>query len=82
MNRSIYEVIQGCRQSLLPFVGRIPGSSASTRPPMVVAATDQGFDRDQVMGEDDALPNAGEARRIAATLAEAINPLLGGARRE
>jgi len=48
--------------------------------PVVVAEIDRGFDSNQDMDSGDGLPNAEGARKIAVTLAEAIDPLLGPAR--
>jgi lysophospholipase L1-like esterase len=57
-------------------------SSASTLQPVVVAEIDRGFDSIDDTCDGGIFPTAGGARKIAAMLAEAINPLLGGARRE
>jgi lysophospholipase L1-like esterase len=51
-------------------------SSAYALQPVVVAETVLGLDHEQDMGKDNPPPDAGGAKEIAATLAEAINPLL------
>ena len=55
-------------------------SPAPTLQAVVVADIDRGFDHKQDLGNGGMLPNAGGARKIAVTLAEVINPLLGSAR--
>ena len=51
-------------------------SSASTLQPVVVAEATRDFDRNQDLGKDGLLPNAGGATRIAAALSKALHPLL------
>ena len=48
----------------------------SDLPPVVVAGSDGGVDSALDLGKDTSLPNAGGAMKIAATLSEAIIPLL------
>jgi len=55
-------------------------SPAPALQPVVVAEIDRGFDSKQDRGNGDMLPSADEARKIAVTLAEVIDPLLGPAR--
>ena len=57
----------------LDMLGR---AGAAGQPPMVVADTGRGFDFKQDMDASGGLPNAAGARKIAAALADAIDPLL------
>jgi lysophospholipase L1-like esterase len=67
------EVIDRLNKKLLLLAS--PPSSAQT--PVVVAALDRGFDPELDLGKDTSLPTAGGAAKIAATLSDAIRPLLG-----
>lgn len=55
-------------------------SPAPALQPVVVAEIDRGFDSKQDRGNGDLSLSAGEARKIAVTLAGVIDPLLGPAR--
>jgi lysophospholipase L1-like esterase len=58
-------------------ISRLARSSASTLSPVVFAEATQRFEPHHDMSKDDALPNAGGAGKIAGTLSNAINTLLG-----
>ena len=58
-------------------IARLARSSASTLSPVVFAEANQRFEPHYDMSKDDALPNASGARKIAGTLSNAINTLLG-----
>jgi lysophospholipase L1-like esterase len=58
-------------------ISRLARSSASTLSPVVFAEANQRFEPHHDMSKDDALPNASGARKIAGTLSNAINTLLG-----
>ena len=58
-------------------LSRLARSSASTLSPVVFAEANQRFEPHHDMSKDDALPNAGGARKIAGILSNAINTLLG-----
>ena len=58
-------------------IARLARSSASTLSPVVFAEANQRFEPHHDMSKDDALPNASGARKIAGTLSNAINTLLG-----
>ena len=58
-------------------ISRPARPSASTLSPVVFAEANQRFELHHDMGKDDALPNAGGARKIAGTLSNAIDTLLG-----
>lgn len=58
-------------------ISRLARSTGSTLSPVVFAEASQGLDPQQDMSKDDALPNPGGARKIAETLSNAINTLLG-----
>jgi hypothetical protein len=59
------------------FWDEIPLSPSTTLSPVVFAEATQRFELHHDMGKEDALPNAGGARKIAGTLSNAINTLLG-----
>lgn len=58
-------------------IARLARSSTSTVSPMVFAGANPRLEPHHDMSKDDALPNAGGARKIAGTLSKAINTLLG-----
>ncbi len=66
------EVIDLLNKKLL-LLARPP---ASALPPAVVAGSDRGFDSELDLRKDAPLPNSGGAMKVAATLSEAIRPLL------
>jgi lysophospholipase L1-like esterase len=51
-------------------------SSATAPQPVVVVETTRDLDGNQDLGQDDALPNAGGAKKIAGTILDAVHPLL------
>ncbi len=67
------EVIDLLNKKLLPLASP-PSSTLQT---VMVAGLDRGFDPDRDLGKDASLPTAGGAMKIAATLSEAMRPLLG-----
>ncbi len=57
-------------------ISRLARSTASTLQPVVLADINQDFDVKQNRGEDELLPNARGAKKIAETLAKTLQPLL------
>lgn len=60
-------------------ISRLARSSASVLSPVVCAEADQRFKTQHDMGTDDAMPSVEGAKKMAGTLSEAINTLLGPA---